>query len=372
MKKFFTALLSIFTACLLALTCTGCSGCGGETVLSFNDMFFGMENSSPSLGYVETAYYDVNYQKSFGTDFVRDKDVTDDIVTMNITGSYQTKLEVTNVSVFNEQTEFLSQTVKSNLISGYQNENIYKLTNKLDLVAKYSLKGGAEETYNDHIYSVIYFAPGKLSFTPIYTEQDAEYTVVAMGDEGVAIGKFTNQCSVSYAKESYTIKSKHFKDGSLVQNQTKKYENQSGTVIDNAQLLFTMRNIDITTSELYDLGVVSYQYGEIKTIRIGCDAVRDEIIPPQNALTVNGSPFIDNDATDGESKIKLKRYSYRIAGTTHTGISQLVFVQSENTGNLGNRRFIYKYVEPVSAFSSNALLGAMVYTLRNVTFGYKI
>ena len=368
MKKFF----KIFTCALLVLTLVlSLTGCAVPTPLTFNDLFYGVENASPNRNYTETATYKVKYQANYGTDIQKDNNITDSLLTMDITGTYSTKLQVINLGDMAselESSELLGVKINSNLTNVYK-DKIYKFTTKLDLTSKYTLKGEAKDDQTDYIYSVSYFAPAKMGFAPIFTEQDLSYSAIMVTDNGVTLGRYTNKCYATYNQDGYSMKKQHFDaDGQLLKTETNSYESVSGTVVDNAQFLFVLRNIQLIEKQMYDLGVVSYQYGESQTLRITCESIREEFIPTESPLTVNGVPYVDNDPAEAVEKIKLCRYAYRLAQTTQAGLQQFVYVQEGNYGNLGNRRFMYRYVEPLSAFGSSSTLGVLVYTLDSVTF----
>ena len=107
--------------------------------------------------------------------------------------------------------------------------------------------------------------------------------------------------------------------------------------------------------------VASYQYQNLKDISIVGESSRTENISDPTLLKVNGANFSGNS-------IKLNRYAFRLAETSSAGIKQLVYVQSEDCGNLGNRKLMYRYVEPLSALSYQSL-GVMEYKLTEVNFG---
>lgn len=368
MKKFWTTIISALLVFALVLTMTGCNA---VIPLTFNDLFYGVENTSPNRNYTETATYTVKYQTSFGSDIQKDESVSDSILTMDIQGTYTTKLEVVNLGDMQnhlEQSELLGKPIKSNLLNTYK-DKIYKFTTKLDLTSNYTIKGELKAPETDFIYTVSYFAPGKMGFAPIFTEQDLSYSAIMITDNGVSLGRYTNKCYTTFNKDGYTINKQHLDtDGQVIKTESTTYKSDSGTVVDNSQFLFVLRNIPLRVNEMYDIGVVSYQYGESKSLRITCESIRQEFIPSETPLTVNGTPYVDNDLTSTNAKIKVARYSYRLASTTQAGIQQIVFIQNGNCGNLGNRNFMYKYVEPLSAFASNNTLGVMVYTLESVTF----
>ena len=282
------------------------------------------------------------------------------------------------------QTPILGKNVNSELKNSFKNVNIYKYETELVLdKVKYLInetpadidpydvlvedewakaRYGEQTVANgvDYIYTVTYFAPGPQSYTPIYTEQISSFTNVMISENSIDIGRRNSKNYIEYNSNNYTVNTE-YSGGDITLTGNKRVTYTSSTAIDNTQLLFVIRNMNLASGSSSAISVASYQYQELKDISIVGESSRTENIADPTLLKVNGNDF-------SGTSIKLNRYAFRLAETSSAGIKQLVFVQEGEAGNLGNRKLMYRYVEPLTALSYQAL-GVMEYKLTQVNFG---
>ncbi|MBR2871517.1 MAG: hypothetical protein IKB98_09140 [Clostridia bacterium] len=361
MRKFLITLVSALIMCSILLSGCGCSGCSGEITLSFEPLFYG-KDGTPPIGYKETCNYTVDYEQSFGSDIKKDSNLKDSIIKYDYSGSYVTSFEI--LSSLPEKTvsdlPFGQVDIKTDQRGALtsQNVHIYQLITRLDVTATYQIPGKDDQTFNDYIYTESYFTPGESGFNPIFTVTQSEYSAFGLQEGKAKIYKLTSNNKTAYNKTSYTMTTSYDKKPATSES----YEYSQSTLIDNNQLLFTMRNVNLSSNQQYEISVVSYQYGEFKNLIFTNDGAGTASQPvAQGDLTVNGENY-------DQTEIKLKRYSYCISENKMRGVEQYVFYQNGENGNLGNRSVMYRYVEPLFAFGSYSCLGALVYTLDSITF----
>lgn len=379
MKKL---LYLIFAFILATVSLLGGCGCGSDLPLEFKDYFYGDLKTTPPTGYAETCIYTVDYKDNFEGEFAKNPALTDKLLKMEISGTYTTKLTVQGL--MDAQTPIHGKNVNSELKSSFKNVNIYKYETELvldkveylvneksvdvdpyDVLAKdeWAKARYGEETVSngiDYIYTVTYFAPGPQSFTPIYTEQISSFTNVMITENSIDIGRRSSKNYIEYNTNNYIINTE-YSGGEVTLKSNKKVNYTSSTAIDNTQLLFVIRNMNLSSGSSTMLPVASYQFQELKDISIVGESSRTENITDQTSLKVNNQDFTG-------TSIKLDRFAYRLTETSSAGIKQLVYVQNEESGNLGNHKLIYRYVEPLNAISYQAI-GVMEYKLKQVSFG---
>ena len=135
------------------------------------------------------------------------------------------------------------------------------------------------------------------------------------------------------------------------------------TVIDNAQLLFAIRNIDIQQEQAIQIPVVSYQYAEAKNLIFannGENKIKD--------ISIN---YNNIDSTNTYTEITVAQYSFGINSINAAGAKQILYVQKaqENAGQNAPpyKSLLYRYVAPVIEYGAFSSLGSLVYTLESVT-----
>ena len=145
--------------------------------------------------------------------------------------------------------------------------------------------------------------------------------------------------------------------------QTKNYTQK--TVIDNAQLLFAIRNVELAEDASSALPTVSASYGAPKTLTVKNNGDTQKTLRKggENSFTYNGQELADN-----ELEIAVKDYSFYLNTTNDAGTPQYLLIQksASASGKLPAKALIIEYVEPLSIYGSFQRLGALVYTIKSV------
>ncbi len=334
MKKFFVLILTL----LIILSC-GCS-CSSLNTLSFKT--FWNENKPSSTISKETLYYTVKLDKSYNyNDYSCNKS---DFSSYNFEeydfteGSLVLTTEVISLPNDNVKNK------ESDILVKYDVQYVLKLTSKFEILPSYSK---SEE--KDFVYSECYVLDNDAK-TPIYsyTKSKASYPVLDKEKE-YTVEILEQENEIIYNTEDYEIKD-------IKNSKTEKYNYNASTIIDNEQLLFTIRNISFVDENSYKyLPTVSPSYGIYKNLL---------------------ATYVDNTNIEGipctSVRVQLANESMGCGCiSTNLGKAQLVFLQNnacEIKGTpVNNRTLIVRYVEPISASNTLLCFGALVYTLDNVT-----
>ena len=338
MKKRFIVFLSLLLALIVSVS--GCS-CVSEQPLSFTNAFAGENSGSdPVAGYKETLKYSVTYTDKYETDFAKSSELNG-ISYIFSDGVYTSILE-TVTAVPEGVTSDILQDLPSDA------KTIYKLTTELNIKAKYEncISGNGE--YSDVVKNEVYFCSYRLSYAPIYSKTNINYSMLYFDNTGAYVGTLVSERSIVYNKNSYTTT-----QTTNGETEQKAYEYTFMTLIDNAQLLFVLRNVDLETNKSFSMPTVSHAYGEAKTLRITKDS---ETVKPVE-INYNGAVMED---------MNLKNLSFLINDNVNAGIKQLVSIQKNKTGTLPGNSLLYSYVEPIMAYGSMLQMGALVYTLTDI------
>ncbi len=345
MRKILIVIISAILMLVVVLSGCGCS----SSSLEFSPLFYGA-NGEPSEGYVQQSTYKVVLNESYGED-IKKYSGLNSLIDYDYSGTYISRLEVISSLPSNIKTDMREEIVKSSVL-------IYKLESTLALNLTYTIKNGTEESKLDTIHTVTYFTPANSGFMPIYTTTESSMHYIVAYGESVKVQKVTASNSVLYNDKNYVVSTKY--DNNAKTEMTYEYKRQ--TLIDNSELLFVLRNIELSSKEQYELPTVSYQYGVEKNIMITNDGVgTTEMQVNQGDLTINGEDYNQN-------KINVKRYKFRVSEDKNMGVEQFVYIQNGECGNLGNRNVLYKYFEPIYALGSYSCLGVLEYTLTDFTF----
>lgn len=343
MKK---RILALLFAIIVAVPCfCGCS-CSSLSTLSFINAFYGKSDgtaaNAPNAGYKETLVYDVTYD-----DEKKDSSIEKDYLDFGFSeGKYTSTLEIIQSIPEKYKDKFSLPESGS--------RNIYKLETELTIKSEYKTGGSTYEN-TDTITSVVFFNSCEYAFTPIYSETHSKYLAVYASSGSATIKVAESNNSVTYNDSKYTVTAKNAVYDLGTENPTfseteKTYDYESRTLIDNAQLLFVLRNAEIDEEGSLNLPVVSVGYGEYKTLLVNNSA------ETQRDVTVNGE----------KKNITVKNLTFAINGQNDSGVSQSVVIQKNSAEN--DRAWLVSYVEPLIIQNSPTRLGSLVYELKEATY----
>ena len=353
MKKFIITFMSLlFCLVMCCFSACGCSGCTPATTLSFTSNWNNQnaEGGKPSVGFYEKTEYEVKYNQEFVSgDYKYNMEPA--LSTLNYSfsnGRYVSTVSVVSSDTIKQSIKVNNPDAESNIIINEQ--SYFKLETEFTITFNFQT-----ETYNDSVKSVTYFAQIDSSLAPIYNFTEYDMHVLHL-DETASVKASAYTTETLYQQNSYTSKI-NVTDG---QSQEKTYNYTFKTLIDNGELLFALRNIDISLDAEASLPTCLPAYGVAQTLSVKCYDKSDMVI---NSLTVNGTNF--TDATITTSKL-----AYRNASTTTSGKEQLVFIQSaEIEGTLKNRATVVKYVEPLTSDGVYKSMGCLEYNLTSISYG---
>ncbi len=337
-KRFFCFIktLAIVLVCIFSLSaCT----CGGEQAIPFKENFLKGYNSNIPNDYFEELTYKVAYKSDMYGYTVSSKLNPNDFVFGE--GTYKTELKRLD--------EMPQETLKNNevlkTLSG--TDKIYSYKTTFSIPVTY-FDGN---TYTDTIETIVYFCPQNMSFAPIYSSTNATYTVFTCSGEQKSVDVVSYLSSVTYNKETY-VKTLKNVDGTS-QTVTNKYDFKC--LIDNAQLLFALRNFEVLEGNPKGISVVNTNYNE-KTL---LGVYFNETLAEKFNGTFNGNPLSED--------VKLDKISFRVNDTKNAGKEHFLYIQNnESVGSLPNNAYLYKYVQPLIAYGSFEVMGSLEFTLISI------
>lgn len=375
MKKRFLAVITGIIIILSSLS--GCS-CSSAQVLEFNHDFYGTETNTPTNDYKEVCEYNVTLDSSNVKESIKDK-------LPEISGSLVTTLEISSTTK-GKLNNILKDT-PSNLLEGADDQRgmeIYYFATEFNVSVKHSsivddkeFKDDAKTipnpNYNpqginyDSIKTEVYFFSHGGAYAPIYTTTTFNYTSFAIAEEGSASVVTYGKCSTLYQKDKYTlteIYTNNLEDLDKQENVINRTINYTfKTLVDNAQLLFIARNMNVNKDSNFLLPTVSYQYGDAKDLtftHLGLSSTGPDFSVDYN--------LNQNSTTCDKSALKV--ISFRINSQYNSGVVQNFTIQERETtqteSSLPFKSLLYKYEKPLLEYSSNSSLGVLCHELTKV------
>ena len=360
MKKRIFSIIALMLVSFFTLS--ACDGCSSLPTLKFNNDFYGLKEEEPRTYYTETLTYDVNYAESFEGINLSSKLKDDENVSFEFTnGSYVSTLKV--YKGFQEASEDCGVEIKSDIIENLKEDeqNAYHLHTEFNIKAKYVVNGKTTEN-DENIISDVFFLKTSLSFAPVYAKTKASYLqfYASIGE----VIKVEAESETKYENNSYSIWRKITGNKASEETTTEqKYSLKS--VIDNAQLLFALRNFDVELEKIGTLAVVSPNYEAPSTLAINYS--KNFAVP----YTAEKPLVFNNYTTDTfvnlESAVETKQYAFYKNDSKETGTRQTVFIQSKvESSPLSYLALPIRYVEPLTTYGSYLPMGVLDYTLTSV------
>ncbi len=340
MKKFLTILALVV---IFVFSATGCS-CSGETILSFNNSFFSSElDVEPSVNYTETTVYSVDYADNYQGNFTKNLSFGKNVFDFEYSeGTYTSTL----TSILKEA---------SSLGSDISAKATYKLTSNFSIKVKYSIKGGEWVEKTDTIESEVYFCSRGESYAPIYSSVKSVNTLFNEGDNDVTVNVLTVENNVKYNKDYFVMNKKVTIDDKTptVTKETVDYEYK--TMIDNAQFLFAVRNIDVDKESSFKLPVLQFSYNQPITLKI------------YNESITNKNVSIEKNGVNCEGALSVNNYRFNVDSSDTAGMYQYLSVQNGSIENLSDTSLVCSYAQPLITANTMSYLGSLIYTLKTVT-----
>ena len=346
MKKLLFAILACSLAFIFALS--GCS-CAVTQPLVFNKTYLG----EGSGNYSETLEYTVGYESTYQSITNSTNTSSSDIPAFN--GTY--------VVYFSDSNNDPGVTTDINFENDY-----HYIKSVLSLSFTHNGK-----TYNDQIVSEVYFHSKEWSYAPVYSKTTMKYTYFTVNTQD-QFPQVIYQYTTLYKKSSYVLTKTHYDpdenedinliditDENSLNTQKLVGFNNSGAsheytlrrAVDNAQLMFAIRNSTLSTS----LPTVSYSYDVPINIKAESKGQENCTI---NQLDYNGQSL-------SNVNMPITNVVFGIDSTNNKGSSKFMKIQKEAVGDIKNNALIVEYAEPLLSGLTN--VGALVYKLNKVTIG---
>ena len=344
MKKRFFAFLKIFILSVFCLCSLSACSCTEPQAIVFNENFIKGFGSSLPTEFKEELIYTVKYK-----DDMYGYNISNAISSSDFSfkeGSYKTTL--TRLSVVPDE-------IKDNEIyKGLSStDKIYSFKTSFSIPVTYF--GGTENAkdYTDTIESVVYFCSQGMSFAPIYSHTKASYTLFSVYGDEKFVEPVSYESSIVYGKTTYAITLST--NGS--ENKTSQIKYDFKCLVDNAQLLFVLRNFEVTANEPKGLNVVSPNYEEYTNLGVYYSETHTE---ETENLLLNGKEVSE--------KIKLDKLYYKVNAAKNSGKEHYVYITNqENNGTIPNNAYVYKYVQPLIAYGNFEVMGSLEFLLVSIT-----
>ena len=348
MLKKLTAIL--FSLVIGITLFSGCS-CSGDP-LSFDRANGFNGGEKPSAVHTEKLIYDVTFSET--DDYYKKDALLKDNVKLEFTdGRYISEFKVLG-SVSSVDSDILA-------IDGLS--EIYSLSTEFSIKFKISSENDSKE-HVDTITTKVYFAPQGYSFAPIYSETETDCLIPRVNDTDFIVYRAVSTYVVKYNMNGYesTLRSAYLsgenidKDVSEItfDEKTTKEKAEFRKYIDNAQLLFALRNIRLTEKSNFSLPVLSESYGKPQTLSVTNESALERDI----TIKLNGTTYSE--------KIKYDALSYRISSTNSAGLKQYVQIQSAKSDNIPDYALPIRYARAVTLSHSSynyPVTGTLIFDL---------
>ena len=220
--------------------------------------------------------------------------------------------------------------------------------------------------HTDTIRTKTLFLPQGFSFAPIYSESNSSCILPYFSEGGVNVALPIDQFTVNYGKDkfSYTqtidyVKNENINAEDAIIERTDTSSNavkyNFRGLIDNAQLLFALRNIKLDEKASFNLPVLSESYKEPKTLSI------------TNASSLEKKIALKYNGTDIEETLKYDLLTFRVNSTNTAGLKQFLSVQSAAGATLKNYALPIEYARAVIIIgNSYPIAGTLIFSLSEV------
>lgn len=345
MKKKFFAIFAAATVGLCALF--GACSCGNDT-LAFDN------NVKPT----ETLTYKVEYFADYENNKKEEK-LDGIFTTVYSNGVYTTEFKQANKSEVKSDILDIKDAKDEPLV-----DTVYMLTTDFSVDLTLTI-GDKTYDHNEKITTKTYFAQAGVSFAPLYAKTESEYVIISVnGDTANAIivktlsETFYDKSEYRTLKTSKTFNIDTAAENITLENETAQESKQGYTfrsVIDNTELLFVLRGVSIAEKASTNVSVVSTEYERPTSLGITNAATSEDEI----TLTYNGAEVKDT--------VKYNSMNFLVNSTNTAGLTQYLNVQSEGSEKIPYSALILKYVKPLTTYGSFSKMGALVFTLTDVT-----
>ena len=357
MKKRIFSIIALALVC--AFTLSACDGCTNLQPINFTNAFnggSGLKEENPVSGYQETLTYDVSYAKSHeGYAINSALNSNEDVKFTFEKGKY-----VSTLTVYSSFNEVLGGQLESDILSSLEDnqKQAYHLHTEFSVDVTYEITGRELYSTTDTIVSDVYFCDSTLSYAPVYSLTNANYTNFYYSTNSEAV-KVKTISEIKYNKNNYTISFTVNDNKPTIT--TKEYNFKS--IIDNAQLLFALRNFSVELDSTQALPVVASNYGEAVPLVVRNNQKNIIKYEQDNPLSYNYDSF------DGD--VEISHLLFYRNQKNETGAMQHVYIQNKvDNSPLAYKSLLVRYVEPLTSYRTIVPMGVLVYNLNSVDVEY--
>ncbi len=367
MKRFIFLILAVCLSILFTLS--GCS-CAGDTILEFN-------SSKIKDIKTETLTYSVSLEKHYNQ-IERSRSVNENIIPEYTNGTYVIEYSTAVNSPVNNIDKSNPRGVINHL----------KTTLSIDVVDdKQNTDPSDDKTYKDKVISESWFYASEWSYAPIYSITTLKNTYVADNETQIELAHRIYQYTTTYSKNSYVMTKKYYDDkgeditGEIdinaldktkfvsIKGDGKSYEYEFRQVLDNTQLLFSTRNLDIPKGNATVLPIVNYMYSNINKLQL--QNTLHSTYNVESAFSYS-CPTFNKTYSPSELSIPIRNIKITLSNTDYLGMPKYVSVQNgtADEGKIIDNGLIIEYAEALTTVTYSCL-GALVYRLNSVNITYK-
>ncbi len=350
MKKIFIALLSFCLIFVLAMS--GCS-CSPETLLEFND-------SLTANIKAEKLVYDVSFERAY-KDIQRSKGINESLLPVYENGTFTIEYDGAGKA--------LPDGVQTNV--NFDNISTFKYIKSV-LEIDVTVSG---KTFNDKIVSEVYFYPSEWAYAPVYSTTTIKNTYIALDSTRVAYSHNIYKYTTTYSTDKYVLTKQYYDEADddvinsvdifnmdeaklkSISGNSNSHEYSLRRTIDNNQLLFTIRNLNLNKEESKLLLATTFLY----------DEPRELLMINESETNINLTELNYNGTIKNDLVVPVKNIEFGLTGTNYIGASKYVCIQKSKVDTIENNAIPIEYAEGIVENHSYSTIGALVYKLREVS-----
>ncbi len=363
MRKIIFLILSVFLAFTFALS--GCS-CEASSYLEF-------ENGATTNIKTERLVYSVEYTDTY-KGIVCAQSINKDLVPKYENGQLVIEYDSTGRSL----PSGITQHIKFDNITTF---NYIKTVFSIDVVVG---EGQSEQRFNDKIISEVYFYDAEWAFAPVYSKTTVKNTYIAMSSSQIATDQNIYEYTSTYKNEKFALTKKYYKadaneNVNLVDIEQddfisklkplsgngNSYEYERRKTIDNVQLLFIARNINLKKGKSKSIPTITYMYNQAKSMLITNNS-QSSVVFDQLKFQLN-----NNLQTLENVNMPVNNLFLAMDGTEQVGLTKYLTLQNAKVGDIENYAIPVEYAEPIMENQSFNTVGALVYKLKEINITTK-
>lgn len=322
-KRFLAIVIFVLTFCFALGGCGEGCGCVSTKLLDFKSDYFA--SSKLHDNYTETLTYSVKHD---GIIYPVSSSLDESAF------AFQEGTYVTTLRLLSTYPEEIDNDIKKEL----NNSKVFEYVTRLEIPVTYNL--AETKTFTDVIETRTIFCSQEKHFSPLYSITTANYSMFYQVGETKSVQELSYVSTVTYGVSAYK---QVMQTGDTIENN--EYNYVFGSLIDNNQLLFAIRNISVEDGSPVGLPVVSTSMPKSTSI----------------AVVYKNADVLKFNSED----VKVTKLAYCLNSTKESGKEHFVFVQNNtDESSLGKKAYVVRYVQPLTAYGSFESMGSLVFDLK--------